>query len=97
MDKLTMDKLTMDKLMEEFGEKVLEARDEIEVALENVDTVYFNDDKKVAVELFDQVMQLWTDTRADMSPDDLNVLEKRVGLKLEELKALRAQLEESDH
>jgi hypothetical protein len=90
-------KLSMDKFMEQLGERVVEARDEIEVAIENKDTVYFNDDKKIAVDLFDEVMEMFKKAKSESTVEQARELDKRVGLKLEELKALRAELEESDH
>lgn len=73
--------------IETLNEKFVEARDEIEYAVEDAETTYFNESHKVAKDAVAEAMQLYKEVLNGLSDDDRGKLQRSMGMKMEQLKA----------
>ncbi|XP_014512760.1 uncharacterized protein LOC106771316 [Vigna radiata var. radiata] len=74
--------------------KFAEAREEIEMALESKDTVYFNEEAECARDAVNEVLGLFEKLLAKLPEKEKGALQRSMGLKIEQLKAEVAQLDE---
>ena len=72
--------------IETLNEKFVEARDEIEYAVEDAETTYFNESHKVAKDAVAEAMQMYKQVLDDLSDDDRGKLQRSMGMKMEQLK-----------
>lgn len=77
-----------------INEKFAEAREEIEFAREDADTVYFNESAGEARRAVNDVLGRWRDLLAKVTDDEQAKLQRSMGLKLEQLKAELQELDE---
>ena len=76
------------KRVEAINEKFVEAREEIEYALEEEGTVYFEEEVTMAREIADDALKMWRELIADLSDDAQRTeLQRSMGMKMEQLKA----------
>ncbi|KAK3271954.1 hypothetical protein CYMTET_19725 [Cymbomonas tetramitiformis] len=69
-----------------INDKFAEARDEIEMATEDAETVYFNESAETAREVTNECITLWKQLLEKVSPETKVQLQRSMGLKLEQLK-----------
>jgi len=74
--------------------KFAEAREEIEMALESKDTVYFNEEAECARDAVNEVLGMFEGLLAKLPEKERGALQRSMGLKIEQLKAELAQLDE---
>ncbi|ESW15583.1 hypothetical protein PHAVU_007G084500 [Phaseolus vulgaris] len=74
--------------------KFAEAREEIEMALESKDTVYFDEEAECARDAVNEVLGLFEGLLAKLPEKERGALQRSMGLKIEQLKAEIAQLDE---
>lgn len=74
--------------------KFAEAREEIEMALESKDTVYFDEEAECARAAVNEVLSMFEGLLAKLPERERGVLQRSMGLKIEQLKAELAQLNE---
>lgn len=74
--------------------KFAEAREEVELAMESRETVYFNDEAEAARAAVHEALALYDGLLARLPPGDRAALQRSMGLKMEQLKAELAQLNE---
>ncbi|KAG4395164.1 hypothetical protein GLYMA_20G171000v4 [Glycine max] len=72
--------------------KFAEAREEIEMALESKDTVYFDEEAECARAAVNEVLSMFEGLLAKLPERERGVLQRSMGLKIEQLKAELAQL-----
>lgn len=77
-----------------INEKFAEAREEIEFAREDAETVYFNDSAEEARQVVTHVLDRWQELLAKVSQDEQGRLQRSMGLKIEQLKAELKELDE---
>mmetsp|Transcript_27972 Transcript_27972/g.53237 ORF Transcript_27972/g.53237 Transcript_27972/m.53237 type:complete len:149 (-) Transcript_27972:205-651(-) len=73
--------------VDKINEKFAEARDEIECAMEDAETVYFNESAQTAKEVAGECIGLWTKLLEQSDNDTRAALTRSMGLKIEQLKA----------
>jgi hypothetical protein len=73
--------------VDRINEKFAEAREEIEIAKEDAESVYFNESCESARTAVQEVLDSWTALLASLSPEDKAKLQRSMGLKIEQLKA----------
>eukprot|EP00242_Pyramimonas_sp_CCMP2087_P005204 CAMPEP_0198197838 /NCGR_PEP_ID=MMETSP1445-20131203/1406_1 /TAXON_ID=36898 /ORGANISM="Pyramimonas sp., Strain CCMP2087" /LENGTH=155 /DNA_ID=CAMNT_0043867239 /DNA_START=59 /DNA_END=526 /DNA_ORIENTATION=- len=81
------------KEIDVINSKFTEARDEIEDAAEDAETVYFNESAEGARELVQETLDLWKDLLGKVDEDIKGKLQRSMGLKMEQLKAEVKQLD----
>jgi len=74
--------------------KFAEAREEIEMALESKDTVYFDEEAECARDAVNEVLGMFENLLAKLPEKERGALQRSMGLKIEQLKAEIAQLDE---
>lgn len=74
--------------------KFAEAREEIEMALESKDTVYFDEEAECARAAVNEVLGMFEGLLAKLPERERGALQRSMGLKIEQLKAELAQLNE---
>ena len=72
--------------IETLNEKFVEARDEIEYAVEDAETTYFKESHKVAKDAVAEAMEMYKQVLDDLSDDDRGKLQRSMGMKMEQLK-----------
>ncbi|KDD76999.1 hypothetical protein H632_c44p1 [Helicosporidium sp. ATCC 50920] len=70
-----------------------EARDEIEYALEDAETTYFNESATTAQEAVKKTLDMYGELLALANEDDRARIQRSMGLKMEQLKAEVKQLD----
>lgn len=83
-----------DKIVDEINLKFAEAREEIEMALESKETVYFNEEAECARVAVKEVLDMFQGLLDKLPENEKGALRRSMGLKIEQLKAELAQLEE---
>lgn len=83
-----------DKVVDEINLKFAEAREEIEMALESKETVYFDEEAECARIAVKEVLDLFEGLLAKLPDKEKGVVQRSMGLKIEQLKAELAQLNE---
>ncbi|KAK7343773.1 hypothetical protein VNO77_12799 [Canavalia gladiata] len=74
--------------------KFAEAREEIEMALESKDTVYFDEEAECARSAVNEVVAMFEGLLAKLPERERGALQRSMGLKIEQLKAELQQLDE---
>lgn len=82
------------EIVEEINSKFADAREEIELAAESKETVYFNDEAENAKTAVKVVLDLYNGLLNRLSESERGSLQRSMGLKMEQLKAELAQLNE---
>ncbi|WIA18724.1 hypothetical protein OEZ85_003417 [Tetradesmus obliquus] len=77
-----------------INEKFAEAREEIEFAREDAETVYFNESAEEARGAVGEVLGRWQALLARLPEDEQAKLQRAMGLKMEQLKAELKELDE---
>eukprot|EP00238_Polyblepharides_amylifera_P002263 CAMPEP_0196591750 /NCGR_PEP_ID=MMETSP1081-20130531/70770_1 /TAXON_ID=36882 /ORGANISM="Pyramimonas amylifera, Strain CCMP720" /LENGTH=129 /DNA_ID=CAMNT_0041915219 /DNA_START=183 /DNA_END=573 /DNA_ORIENTATION=- len=77
-----------------INDKFAEARDEIEMATEDAETVYFNESAETAREVTKDALDRWAKLLLSVDEETKNLLQRSMGLKMQQLKA---ELEQLDH
>lgn len=74
--------------------KFAEAREEIEMALESKETVYFDEEAECARTAVNEVLSLFEGLLEKLPEKERGALQRSMGLKIEQLKAELKQLDE---
>eukprot|EP00240_Pyramimonas_obovata_P007251 CAMPEP_0118935092 /NCGR_PEP_ID=MMETSP1169-20130426/14902_1 /TAXON_ID=36882 /ORGANISM="Pyramimonas obovata, Strain CCMP722" /LENGTH=160 /DNA_ID=CAMNT_0006878079 /DNA_START=43 /DNA_END=525 /DNA_ORIENTATION=- len=82
------------KEIDTINSKFAEARDEIEDAAEDAETVYFNESAEGARAIVAETLGLWEDLLAKVDEETKGKLMRSMGLKMEQL---RAEVKQLDH
>lgn len=82
------------KEIDEINLKFAEAREEIEMALESKDTVYFDEEVEIAREAAKVVLDMFEGLLAKLPESERAALQRSMGLKIEQLKAELQQLDD---
>lgn len=80
--------------MDEINLKFAEAREEIEMAMESKETVYFNEEAESARAVVKQVLELYESLLSKLPEKERGGIQRSMGLKIEQLKAELQQLNE---
>nr|GFD09738.1 polyribonucleotide nucleotidyltransferase [Tanacetum cinerariifolium] len=83
-----------DKIVDEINMKFAEAREEIEMAMESKETVYFNEEAECARAVVKDVLDMYDGLLSNLSEKDRGGIQRSMGLKIEQLKAELEQLNE---
>ncbi|XP_018633821.1 embryogenesis-like protein [Nicotiana tomentosiformis] len=83
-----------DKEVDKINLKFAEAREEIESAMESKETVYFNEEAECARAAVKEVLDLYYGLLENLSESEKGVIQRSMGLKIEQLKAELEQLNE---
>ncbi|KAI3513630.1 hypothetical protein L1887_20966 [Cichorium endivia] len=83
-----------DKVVDEINLKFAEAREEIEMAMESKETVYFNEEAECARAVVKEVLGLYEGLLSNLPEKERGVIQRSMGLKIEQLKAELQQLNE---
>ncbi|XP_059281221.1 embryogenesis-like protein [Lycium ferocissimum] len=83
-----------DREVDKINLKFAEAREEIESAMESKETVYFDEEAECARAAVKEVLDLYNGLLEKMSESEKGVIQRSMGLKLEQLKAELDQLNE---
>ncbi|GLC44330.1 hypothetical protein PLESTB_000481400 [Pleodorina starrii] len=79
--------LDVTKEMDAVNELFVEARDEIEFAKEEAETVYFNESVKTAKGAVDTCLKRWEELLAALPEEERNRVVRTMGLKMAQLQA----------
>ncbi|XP_042483674.1 embryogenesis-like protein [Macadamia integrifolia] len=82
----------MSREIDEINLKFAEAREEIEMALESKETVYFDEEAESAREAAKVVLDMFQGLLAKLPENERASLQRSMGLKIEQLKAELEQL-----
>ncbi|KAK7391201.1 hypothetical protein VNO78_19613 [Psophocarpus tetragonolobus] len=82
------------KVVDTINLKFAEAREEIEMALESKDTVYFDEEAECARAAVNEVLGMFEGLLTKLPERERSALQRSMGLKIEQLKAELAQLDE---
>ncbi|EFJ32988.1 hypothetical protein SELMODRAFT_69085, partial [Selaginella moellendorffii] len=82
------------KELDDINSKFAEAREEIELASESKETVYFNEEAETARVAVQAVLDKYQALLAKLSPEEKGGVQRAMGMKMEQLKAELAQLKE---
>ncbi|KAK1423635.1 hypothetical protein QVD17_18941 [Tagetes erecta] len=83
-----------DKAVDEINLKFAEAREEIEMAMESKETVYFNEEAESARAVVKQVLDMYDALLSNLPDKERGGIQRSMGLKIEQLKAELQQLNE---
>lgn len=86
--------MDQNKVVDTINLKFAEAREEIEMALESKDTVYFNEEAECARAAVNEVVGMFEGLLAKLPEKERGALQRSMGLKMEQLKAELQQLDE---
>ncbi|KAK2404331.1 hypothetical protein QL285_053685 [Trifolium repens] len=86
--------LDHNKEVDEINLKFAEAREEIEMALESKETVYFNEEAECARAAVGEVLSKFEGLLAKLPEKERGALQRSMGLKIEQLKAELSQLDD---
>lgn len=84
--------LDKDKVVDEINLKFAEAREEIEMALESKETVYFDEEASCARDAVKEVVEMFEGLLKKLPESDRGAVQRSMGLKIEQLKAELEQL-----
>ncbi|CAM8936429.1 unnamed protein product [Rhodiola kirilowii] len=84
----------VNKAVDEINSKFVEAREEIELALESKETVYFNEEAEAARVAVKEVLDMFQGLLGRLREDEKAAMQRSMGLKIEQLKAELEQLNE---
>eukprot|EP00877_Chromochloris_zofingiensis_P008929 jgi/Chrzof1/428/Cz01g15160.t1 len=92
--RLYVTRTSYDEEVDDINELFTEARDEIEMAREDADTVYFNESTETARKIVAELLLKWQKLLSTLPEEDRSKLQRAMGLKIEQLKAELKGLEE---
>ncbi|XP_041474538.1 uncharacterized protein LOC121423275 [Lytechinus variegatus] len=81
--------------IDDLTDKFMETRELLEDAMEAKGTVYFNDDLKDAKEAVQETLSQFEDLMVKLSEEQERNVRRTIGLKMEELRAQEAMIDES--
>ncbi|KAL6509809.1 hypothetical protein OROGR_022297 [Orobanche gracilis] len=81
-----------DKVVDKINLKFVEAREEIESAMESKETVYFNEEAECARSAVGEVLEMYECLLGKLPPSERAAIQRAMGLKIEQLKAELQQL-----
>ncbi|CAN6938205.1 unnamed protein product [Brassica oleracea] len=84
----------VNKVVDEINLKFAEAREEIEMAMDAKETVYFNEEAECARAAVAEVMEMFEGLLGKVTEEEKSSLQRSMGLKMEQLKAELQQLNE---
>ncbi|VVA94949.1 unnamed protein product [Arabis nemorensis] len=84
----------VNKVVDEINLKFAEAREEIEMAMDAKETVYFNEEAECARNAVSEVLELFDGLLEKVTEKEKASLQRSMGLKIEQLKAELEQLNE---
>ncbi|KFK41594.1 hypothetical protein AALP_AA2G148900 [Arabis alpina] len=84
----------VNKVVDEINLKFAEAREEIEMAMDAKETVYFNEEAECARTAVAEVLELFDGLLEKVTEKEKASLQRSMGLKIEQLKAELEQLNE---
>ena len=79
--------------VDSVNRKFAEAREEIELALEARDTVYFNEEAEAAKEVVSTALSAYDALLQSLGEDQRSAIQRSMGLKMEQLKGELEQLQ----
>uniref|UniRef100_A0A7N0UAL0 Late embryogenesis abundant protein n=1 Tax=Kalanchoe fedtschenkoi TaxID=63787 RepID=A0A7N0UAL0_KALFE len=82
----------VNKAVDEINLKFMEAREDIELALESKETVYFDEEAEVARDAVKEVLDMFQGLLGRLGEDEKSALQRSMGMKIEQLKAELEQL-----
>lgn len=82
------------KEIDEINLKFAEAREDIESAMDSKETVYFDEEAECARATVTHVLDMFNGLLAKLPESEKGALQRAMGLKIEQLKAELAQLDE---
>lgn len=82
------------KEVDEINAKFAEAREELEMAMESKETVYFDEEAETARDAVKQTLEMFEALLAKLPEAERGALQRSMGLKMEQLKAELLQLNE---
>ncbi|KAL2471685.1 hypothetical protein Adt_39821 [Abeliophyllum distichum] len=83
-----------DKEVDKINLKFVEARDDIEAAMESKETVYFDEEAECARASVNEVLEMYEGLLKTLPDNQRSAIQRAMGLKIEQLKAELAQLNE---
>ncbi|XP_010415879.2 PREDICTED: uncharacterized protein LOC104701831 [Camelina sativa] len=84
----------LNKVVDEINLKFAEAREEIEMAMDSKETVYFNEEAECARAAVTEVLEMFEGLLRKVTEKEKASLQRSMGLKIEQLKAELQQLNE---
>ncbi|CAA7052356.1 unnamed protein product [Microthlaspi erraticum] len=84
----------VNKVVDEINLKFAEAREEIEMAMDAKETVYFNEEAECARTAVTEVLEMFSGLLEKVTEKEKASLQRSMGLKIEQLKAELEQLNE---
>lgn len=84
----------INEIIEDINSKFADAREEIELAAESKETVYFNEEAETAKKAVAEVLGLFNGLLARLPESERGAIQRSMGMKMEQLKAEVAQLDE---
>lgn len=84
----------INEIIEDINSKFADAREEIELAAESKETVYFNEEAETAKKAVTEVLDLFNNLLARLPESERGAIQRSMGMKMEQLKAEVAQLDE---
>eukprot|EP00467_Chlorarachnion_reptans_P006701 CAMPEP_0114538110 /NCGR_PEP_ID=MMETSP0109-20121206/29956_1 /TAXON_ID=29199 /ORGANISM="Chlorarachnion reptans, Strain CCCM449" /LENGTH=95 /DNA_ID=CAMNT_0001722083 /DNA_START=140 /DNA_END=427 /DNA_ORIENTATION=- len=84
------------KLLDELTDKFSEARMEIADALDSKETVYFNEDAKIALEVTGEALEVYEDILQSVDAERKKQIQTEWGMRIEQLKQEAKLLEDAD-
>ncbi|TYH13381.1 hypothetical protein ES288_A06G135700v1 [Gossypium darwinii] len=87
-------KLDVNKEVDSINLKFAEAREEIEMAMESKETVYFNEEAECARASVKEVLDMFEGLLGKLPEAEKAALQRSMGLKIEQLKAELQQLDD---
>ncbi|CAN8235495.1 unnamed protein product [Cochlearia groenlandica] len=84
----------VNKVVDEINLKFAEAREEIEMAMDSKETVYFNEEAECARIAVAEVLEMFNGLLEKVTEKEKASLQRSMGLKIEQLKAELQQLNE---
>ena len=89
-----MPELDVNKEVDMINLKFAEAREEIEMAMESKETVYFDEEAECARAAVKEVMDMFEGLLGKLPESEKAALQRSMGLKMEQLKAELQQLDD---
>lgn len=86
--------LDYSKEVDEINAKFAEAREELEMAMESKETVYFDEEAETARDAVKQTLEMFDALLAKLPEAERGAVQRSMGLKMEQLKAELSQLNE---
>ncbi|CAI0624538.1 unnamed protein product [Linum tenue] len=86
--------LDVDREVDTINLKFAEAREELEMAMDSKETVYFDEEAECARDAVNEVLRLYDSLLVKLPESERGAVQRSMGLKMEQLKAEVKQLED---